>query len=152
MKKLLVLLFLFSSLFACSSSKNSSLNSGRIEAIDVITQTLNMNKQETLKALNDSFRAHDLEIASIEQGKISTFPKNIVDTACHSSTPASCEVSFRAFIKQTQQETEELKAASEVKITYTEDCLELSLTNIKCRGSNAEKLMISIIDKVKTSS
>ena len=154
MKKLLILLFFSSSLFACTSSKSADLslntNLNRTEAIDVITQTLNMNKQETLKALNDSFSSHGLEIVNIEQGAISTLPRRIKDTACNSNTPTSCEVSFKASIKEIQKETEELKAASEIKLSYNEDCPDLNLTNVKCSGSSAEKLMLSIIDKIKT--
>lgn len=146
--KFLILLFLIS----CSSKTNSIIEQSGTGVVESINQTLNKSKEETLKALSESLTSHDIEISSTDSvsGTINTKSKKVTDSACFSHTPASCQVTFKAVVKEIQKETQELLAASEVNITYTENCPEINLTDIKCKDSNAEKLMLSIVDMVKT--
>lgn len=143
MRFILLLLFLVS----CSSKNPVVEPATRTEVIDSASQTLNLPIERALKALNDSFSSTGIEISSIDQGRITTFPKRIKETVLGAQT--FCDVVFKAKIEEVRKETEELIAASKVQISYTEDCLELNLTDVKYKNSKAENLMLLILDKIK---
>ena len=119
-------------------------------AITKIVQTVNLPAADNWGAVNDILKQRGIPVAESDTntGKIVTQWVPIIDSPCGvypaSGAPLSCQVRYTAEIQGLGP------VASSFTIEYSEFCTGKEKQPLECPGSNAEKLMIAIVQDLKT--
>ena len=129
---------------------NAELKPNVRSPITQIRQTLNMTPQETLSATIDALRSREVGIVSADDtsGIIESDWVTMNDSVCsgHRGTNAPLSCRTRLSFK-----VESLPVtASALNVRYQELCAFNEEIKLECADSSAEKLMISIIEELKT--
>jgi len=135
-------------LLSCSSSSEPALKVVRSKnPITEISQSVNVSHSNLLPAVlgvlkNIGIEANEIDSAN---GRIKTSTVAMQEMLCSSeSIPLDCLTHYVFEIKPITA------IASSFSVKYFEECASYGFGNLECPESKAEKLMISIVDEIKS--
>lgn len=135
---------------ACSQTQENVKNTFNEPApISEIHERLPLSAEESMSKISSIFERHGLRIQGgfTDNLQFSTTSVKITDQMCEGQylkeAPLPCQIKFHGIL------IPEKENVTILRLLYQEFCLEQHHIENKCKDSNAEKLLFSIIKQAK---